>query len=835
LGRTLFGAAPTLREQFREWPRLFAKRAGLSLLWGRFSGVRSFTMPVVILEGLSGKSYRERTAVLKQHGGSSAFGLTSLFGVLEMAVIMGCWWGIRAHLPAEYSEWLLHPNLYFNSGLMPPVGLLWSLAACVLVEMAVLGPFYAAGGFGLYINSRTHLEGWDVDLTFRQMGARLRKISAAAGAGRTGAGSLLSVLLLGCGFVLLPALPVRAADKSDAARQIQEVVARPEFKEHIEKKKEWEWDRSTPAPAKPEGEGWDWGWLKKVGDAVTRFFSGSWKEVLPRLLGALAIAAALTWLGWWLFSKYKARAPRMEKLARDAGPRLVMGLEVTPESLPPDVAAAAWKTWQDGDAAGAVRLLYRGALAWLMEQGTVPIRAGDTEGDCLAHAGALPDPGRRDYFHDLTGTWLAAAYGNVPPESATMRALCDRWPFALTHPDSNIARPFPRGPGRGAGLICLLLLSGFFLTGCSGKFVEREKEIGHLGEARRDPWLAATEFLRMNQLRVIPQRGVLDLPDPDAVLVVPAESIHSAAIAKHVMNWTERGGHLVYIVQGGGAFQNDWSGGEIPILTKQSRAAEAQPLLELLGIPLVSDTSGVSTSTEVMINDTEYKVSMNEHRRLDLTNATLEPDFFSGAKSTASIAGMESGYGRITVLADGRPFRNRWIDDDDNAAFLLALTELPGDSYHISFVKGDRTGLWEMLMEHAWTVMVAAGVLLAVWLWSVLPRIGPVRPVSRSAQRQFATHLDESGAYLWRQRLTEALLEFPRKAVITAARHHAMRDGERGFVSDLARRTGLPADRVQDALHGGNQHDARHFIRQAADLQTLLSRLRSLPPSSFLS
>ena len=105
LGRALFGAAPTLREQLHEWPRLLRQRPGLSLLWGRLSGVRSFTLPVVVLEGLTGKLYLERTSILKRHGGGAAFGFMQLFLLLEMAVILGLWLGIRPYLPEEYLEW----------------------------------------------------------------------------------------------------------------------------------------------------------------------------------------------------------------------------------------------------------------------------------------------------------------------------------------------------------------------------------------------------------------------------------------------------------------------------------------------------------------------------------------------------------------------------------------------------------------------------------------------------------------------------------------------------------------------------------------------------------
>jgi hypothetical protein len=37
----------------------------------------------------------------------------------------------------------------------------------------LIEPFYIAANFGLYINRRTQLEAWDIELSFRKMAARL--------------------------------------------------------------------------------------------------------------------------------------------------------------------------------------------------------------------------------------------------------------------------------------------------------------------------------------------------------------------------------------------------------------------------------------------------------------------------------------------------------------------------------------------------------------------------------------------------------------------------------------------------------------------------------------
>lgn len=811
LGRALFGAAPTWREQVREWPRLFGQRLGLSLLWGRLSGARSFTMPVVVLEGLKGKLYKDRTGILKKHGGTAAFGFMQLFLLLELAVIVGLWFGIKPWLPEEYTGWLENASAIFRHGTPPPEGLLWSLAACYLTAVALLEPFYAGGGFGLYINSRTHLEGWDVDLAFRQLGTRLR-------ARLTPSLSPPPLVLLAAGLFLglNPTAPVHAQppDRAEAKAQIKQILTHPDFEEKIEKYRTWEPDFS-PSPTQPEPEGWDWGWLKDIFGLVGKFFSGDWKELVPRLLLALGLAALMLWLARLLWKHRQALRPRLAVREKDRGPRTLMGMDVTPESLPDDIPSAAWASWQAGDPAGAVGLLYRGSLAWLMAQGTMAIRESDTEGDCLRHAGDLPDASHRAYFADLTGTWLATAYGKSPPAEGSMRALCSRWPFQDINPAP------PRSAMGDSGLTALLLLAMLCLTGCKGKWVDGEKELGHQGEAKRNPWLAATRLLELNHLPVLEQRGTNELPDENSVILIPAQALHSEMTARRLLDWTKRGGHLIYLAEGGEHYRNDWND-----TSGSPMREDGHPLLTALNITTTKTPGGPGAVGEVKIGKENYQVSLREQLRFDLTQCGNSVVFSAGNRHESALASLRHGYGRITLVSRTSAFRNRWIDDDDHAALLLTLVRQTDPVFNVTFIKAGKIDLWDMLMEHAWPVLLALVLLLLVWLWSVLPRFGPVRALPRRSERRFASHLEEAGTFLWKQHLTDALLEAPRQAVLAAARRHGMREDERLFTSLLASRAGLPPERVHEALYAGNLTDGKVFTRHMSDLQTLLAALQ---------
>ena len=104
------------------------------------------------------------------------------------------------------------------------------------------------------------------------------------------------------------------------------------------------------------------------------------------------------------------------------------GLDVRPESLPTDLATAAWKLFRKGDAAGCLSLLYRGALAILIRDHELEIAESSTEGDCLALVQAAgPAAAAAAYFAGLTAAWTGCAYGHRAPAEAGARQLCEGW------------------------------------------------------------------------------------------------------------------------------------------------------------------------------------------------------------------------------------------------------------------------------------------------------------------------------------------------------------------------------------------------------------------------
>lgn len=421
LSRALFGSPPALREVLRAWPGMLFKNS-LPLLIRRvpwlvvapqFAYARSLLLPAVDLEGQKGGKYRERQAVLLRQAAGTGPWLTILCAAYEMLLVLGLFilaasW---AGLTAGSSETTFRYIEMLNHGAAPPA-ILWSAIGCYLLSITLVEIFYVGGGFGLYLNCRTQLEGWDVEIAFRRLAQRLSKATTG------------TVLLFGLflGFGLAPAAHAQLEKPAEQAAKI-EAAAEPKSDEqraieHIKADKDFHVYTET--------------WRKrKASEDSGSNYSNVDLSALGTVVFYLAIFALAAGLCWLIYINRHlfARGPSVA-IPDPAAPRTVMGMDVSPESLPADVAGAARELWARGDARAALSLLYRGSLAWLVHVAQLRIRESDTEGDCVRRTQELPEPLRREYFSSLTQEWVGAAYAERVPEDLQMERLLESWPFA---------------------------------------------------------------------------------------------------------------------------------------------------------------------------------------------------------------------------------------------------------------------------------------------------------------------------------------------------------------------------------------------------------------------
>ncbi|MEM7356362.1 MAG: hypothetical protein AAF657_36435, partial [Acidobacteriota bacterium] len=177
VSRAVFGATPSARATLLALPALW-RRLLPELLLRRFHPGRSLYFPVGQLEALSGEARRQRCAVLA--GGQDVAGfLPFIFLVFELGLSLALVVLGMLMIPSALGvDWELLVDRLFDGTLSRGgYAICWAL---LVAANAALHPLYVQSGFALYLNRRTELEGWDLEIVFRRLAQR---VAAQGGVG----------------------------------------------------------------------------------------------------------------------------------------------------------------------------------------------------------------------------------------------------------------------------------------------------------------------------------------------------------------------------------------------------------------------------------------------------------------------------------------------------------------------------------------------------------------------------------------------------------------------------------------------------------------------------
>ncbi len=859
LSRSAFGVKPGFRETWKQWPRLWSRFLFSALILNRLSLIRSFALPVLMLEGQKVADSRQRIKALGTDGWSAGFKATYTFLKLEFVVFFGLaalTWGLIPESDAQAFRDLFDGGAE-NFELSP--AFYWWNNITYLLAITLIEPFYVGTGFALYLNCRMRLEGWDIELIFRKLATRVKDLVS-----KTANLLLCAGLLYLAGATPLQAEsaasagngaassstaqpekkePVKAEPANEEARQAQEILAKPEFKVHSRTRKEW-----VPEIDLKES--------REVGSAVTSLFT-----ILFWVI-AIAVVAGLIYL--LVVNRHLFRRPLAQTRAAEPfqGPRIIMGMDIGRDSLPADIIAAARALWTQGKSRDALSLLYRGALSRLVEQLRLPIRDSDTEDDCLLHvARSGGATGVIDYFRQLTLIWMRAAYAGLDAVESEFEKLCQDWPF------QTLAAKGERNPPRSQSLFSQnasswlwLGLTLLLLPSCGGKFVEITEEIGYKGKARSNPFLAAQMLLeeeghitsRIPTLSKLPESG-------RGLIILSGESGIPSGRAKQILEWVEEGGQVIYFVAGAGTY-SDWSS-FLPFAQRASLGNEhrSDPLLDELGIGIQSpettennskskakatiaspdeaSKAGKTTTTkpdEILTekvtwtwNDESYTVEMPTTLVLKYDNPMRGGDFRAGDPKKSRIISIQHGQGRVTVFNHARLFRSRYLAEHDHARLLLHLAD--EDSVdEVQFIISMEGSFWSLLWNRAWMALIALAVIILAWLWKNLRRFGPVRQAELHETKHFVDHISALGQFFHRLGKSDILLKASADAVRGRAWKrfpHLVQAGDEALVPLLATSSGLPAERIRAALSPQAASHPHQIVRYLQDLQSLRQAL----------
>jgi hypothetical protein len=426
LSRAVFDRAPGWRETLHGQARWGWRSTLAALSWLRIDSSRALRLPMELLEGAPRTQRAARWKVLRRRIVTDITLLT--YGCLqfELVVFLSVCLLTLLLVPHEWRPESL--SGFFRHDVRGASTVWWLLGAgLAYLAMSAIEPLYVACGFALYLNRRTQLEAWDIDLAFQRLRTRLQSL-----------GKVLVVLMaLGAG---LPSL-AHAATGASPAPEVgttphSTTSAEQVFRQPLDSSDQRFTEAATQAYRDPQfgGEKTRREWVFKFKFKPTQRiktpentgFGAAIATLLNVLLWLLLLAAVLALL---LFSwRWRGRW-----VARPAEPEVPMTpdrriVELTQAPLPDDLAAAARTLWQGQRQREALALLYRGCVEQTSRLLQIPLSPEATEADWLRKAASIADPLRAQRVAAIVRAWQFAAYAGRYPDDAGIESLLDGWP-----------------------------------------------------------------------------------------------------------------------------------------------------------------------------------------------------------------------------------------------------------------------------------------------------------------------------------------------------------------------------------------------------------------------
>jgi len=404
----------------------FSASAWRQLTYLRFSLVRTFSLPVYQLEGSAkNSSERIRTLVARDYGASAW--LTIVFSTLNSTLLIV--------IISQLGHWL-HPSpvvlqdadlleTLFNteeiySGVTYWLHLLFFYLITGLFEL-----FFVGAGFAMYLNRRTHLEAWDIELSFRRLSERLSRGTASA---------ILICFAVVSQLVVTQDSVAQQVDETprqtveyslpsnEEARSVAaEIYAGDEFGEHID-------DRVWRPKENDEEEAIDTDLFENLGPVMKLF---------ANLIRYLLIAAVLIALTMWIIRERRRLLLRRNPPKDKADSTHVEDTQEEEEFVPDlNVPEVVRTLWAEGKTRESLSYLYRSALSYLVTKHQLLIGDHATEEDCLRLVRSNASLQVSSYFNDITRQWRLLAYGKREPADDVVFELCTRWHQIADAPSS---------------------------------------------------------------------------------------------------------------------------------------------------------------------------------------------------------------------------------------------------------------------------------------------------------------------------------------------------------------------------------------------------------------
>lgn len=367
------------------------------------------------------------------------------------------------------------------------------------------------------------------------------------------------------------------------------------------------------------------------------------------------------------------------------------------------------------------------------------------------------------------------------------------------------------------GLAGVLFAAWFFMT---HEKVTTIQYTGYRGEARVNDFLAAELLLTELGIQADSRQSLTPsewLPATGDTIVSRLSTSMAVGFEQGMLlSWISNGGHLV-------------------LLPPAEKSRLLDEYLATFGLRLVrTDTRGAAydAADDGDAEDDESYVYLVD---LENTAYRIEADYEDGLDATLSddkgliAARKRFGNGHLTLVSTSVYFGNGKLGQSDHARLLLDVIAGSVPAGKVWFIY-DATfpSLWQVLWRNVPLAMVGAALVLALWLWSIVPRFGPAVLPGPPVRRSIVEHVQAAGHFTWRNHGARSLVAGSIAAVMHEAefRHPGI---DRLPVHDQAKRiaamSGLPAAAILEVLTSRDPLRDRAFTRDMRLLQRIRKNL----------
>lgn len=378
----------------------------------RLSLVRSMKLPLSELEQTDEELYRHRARTMFRTASGYMQTLTIVGFVAEAMFFLSIAVTLVFFVSPDVQSFLDNLSVVAGFDVQSP----WHpylIDGIYFLVLFAVAPFYVACGFSLYINRRTELESWDLELGFRNLVTRV------------------STLAMVCLIVANCTLSVMAQEPTDAVSETVSMyeprsgdyfseTRREVFKARIERVVASDVLADRDYVRLPK-------FLKRLDipedNESSELETSGWGYLLATVLKiTLIIVVVLAVV--YVLSKLDLRPvsfARATKKAREEDFKVVASKQLFTGQRAIEAALSAWRS---GDTRLALSIIYGAAVHRVQSRFDLQFEDSDTEEDCIEKASAL-DERLKNAFVQITRRWQRCAYAGRKVEDADFQRLLE--------------------------------------------------------------------------------------------------------------------------------------------------------------------------------------------------------------------------------------------------------------------------------------------------------------------------------------------------------------------------------------------------------------------------